>query len=195
LAWAAPQTCQNIFPVESQLQRLGNFSPQSCGARATASFFTWAVGFPACARGAPFSIIQPTGPSWIKALCAFCTSAAERKLGVLFMHQENRRVRREYPCLITSMHVRQRQHCSKWQKQLPIPTSRPGLCKPPPVRGSAGLKIRGPSGWWSVGSFPQEARALHRTACRSLSNLRTSIALLLDCSDQAPHVPDLPPGL
>jgi len=79
-----------------------------------------------------------------KRFVYFCTFAAERKLGVLFMlHKENRRVRREYPCLITSMHVRQRQHCSKWQKQLPIPTSRPGLCKPPPVGGSAGLKVRG----------------------------------------------------
>src|SRR6185436_19264199 len=70
-AWAAPQTCQNIFPVESQLQRLGNFSPQSCGARVTASFFKWTVGFPACTRGTPFSISPPTGPSYQSALCIF----------------------------------------------------------------------------------------------------------------------------
>src|SRR5260370_22191452 len=61
--------------------------------------------------------------------------------------------------------------------------------------GSARLHGRRTSGRWSVGSFPPIARALHRTACRSLSNLRTSIALLPDCSDQAPPVPDLPPGL
>src|SRR5437868_3461556 len=56
-------------------------------------------------------------------------------------------------------------------------------------------EVRGPSGRRSVGSFPREARASHRTACRSLSNLRTSIAPRLDCSDQAPPVPDLPPSL
>jgi hypothetical protein len=58
-----------------------------------------------------------------------------------------------------------------------------------------GTLIAPTNGRWSVGSFPPKAHALHRTACRSLSNLRTSIAPLLDCSDQAPPVPDLPPGL
>jgi hypothetical protein len=62
------------------------------------------------------------------------------------------------------------------------------------VAGSARPQIQGTSGRWSVGSFPPEARASHRTACRNPSNLRTSIAPLLDCSDQAPPVPDLPPG-
>jgi hypothetical protein len=79
-----------------------------------------------------------------KALCVFLYFRCGTETRRLFMlHKGNRRVRREYPCLITSMHVRQRQHCSKWQKPLPIPTSRPGLCKPPPVGGSAGLKVRG----------------------------------------------------
>lgn len=34
------------------------------------------------------------------------------------------------------MHERQQLRCSKWQKQLPIPASRPDLCKPPPISGS-----------------------------------------------------------
>jgi hypothetical protein len=38
------------------------------------------------------------------------------------------------PCLrTTSMHVRQRQRCSKWQKQLPMPPSLPDWCRPPPI--------------------------------------------------------------
>jgi hypothetical protein len=32
LVRSLPQTCQNIFPVESQLQPLEKFLPQSCGA-------------------------------------------------------------------------------------------------------------------------------------------------------------------
>src|ERR1700730_6709092 len=64
-----------------------------------------------------------------------------------------------------------------------------------PHRVGARIRIRGTNGRWSVGSFPPKARALHRTACQSLSNLRISIAPLLDCSDRAPPVPDLPPGL
>ena len=50
------------------------------------------------------------------------------------------------------------------------------------------------SGRQIVGSFPPTVPALHRTACRNLSNLRTSTAPLPDCSDRAPPAPDLPPG-
>ena len=54
--------------------------------------------------------------------------------------------------------------------------------------------IRNTSGRRIVGSFPPTVPALHRTACRNLSNLRTSTAPLPDCSDRAPPAPDLPPG-
>ena len=60
--------------------------------------------------------------------------------------------------------------------------------------GGSRTQIWDINGRWSVGSFPPKARALHRTASRSLSSLRPSIAPLPDCSDQAPPVPDLPPG-
>jgi hypothetical protein len=39
LAQALPQTCQNIFPAQSQLQHLGGFLPQSYSAPVTAGFF------------------------------------------------------------------------------------------------------------------------------------------------------------
>src|SRR5450755_2462151 len=45
-----------------------------------------------------------------------------------------------------------------------------------PHRVGARIRIRGTNGRLSVGSFPPKARALHRTACQSLSNPRTSIA-------------------
>ena len=72
------------------------------------------------------------------------------------------------------------------------PRSRFPCLRPDVVRE---MRIRDISGRRDVGSFPPKARAWHRTACRSPSNLRTLIAPLLDCSDQAPPVPDLPPGL
>src|SRR5260370_11126781 len=41
--------------------------------------------------------------------------------------------------------------------------------------GSARLHGRRTSGRWSVGSFPPIARALHRTACRSLDRKSTPL--------------------
>src|ERR1700722_4563934 len=63
------------------------------------------------------------------------------------------------------------------------------------ARWRAGMQVRGPNGRWRVGSFPPKARALHRTACQSLSNLRILTAPLLDCSDPVLAVPGLRPGL
>src|SRR4029078_11869133 len=58
--------------------------------------------------------------------------------------------------------------------------------------GGARLRFRAVSARVIVGSSSPGVRDLHRPACRNLSNLRTLVALPLDCTDRAPPVPDLP---
>jgi hypothetical protein len=72
LAQALPQTCQNIFPAQSQLQHLGGFLPQSYSAPVTAGFFRRGLlklGSRQARRGT--CSLASVIPAGTKTLCAF----------------------------------------------------------------------------------------------------------------------------